>query len=203
MRYSLRKYPAPLATSNGDLVKTPKCKLMHEQLHRTDCNFDPPANTDVLLLDGMALLQTLKAIPETFGELAEKVIRIIISSAKKAQGERVDFICDTYPTISIKNAERKKRSMLGATRVRIGSPTQKVPRQFKKFLSLGENKEALIEFIFQHMATLNLAEMLGGITFYFTHGANCHKFFVDNVCGNSLKTESVPELYSNQEEADA
>ena len=95
MRYSLRKYPAPLATSKGDLVKTPKCKLMHELLCRAECNDASPENTDAVLLDGMALLQTLKDIPDTFGDLAKKVVRIIISTAKKARGNRVDFVSDT------------------------------------------------------------------------------------------------------------
>ncbi len=132
----------------------------------------------------MALLQMLKDIPETFGDLAERVVRIIISSANKPQGSRVDFVSDTYPLVSIKNIERGKRSMSGVTRVRIGGATQKVPRQFKKFLSLGENKEALIEFIFQPMTTLDLAQTLQQVTLFFTHGAECHKFFADNLRGN-------------------
>ena len=127
MKYSLRAHPAPLATSNGDLVKTPKCKLMHELLRRADYNDDPPEITDAVLLDGMALLPTLKHIPETFGDLAENVARIIIASAKKVQGNRVDFVSATYPPISIKNIEQEKRSMSGVTRIRNGSATQKVP----------------------------------------------------------------------------
>ena len=205
MKYSLRKYPAPLATSSGHLAKTSKCKLMHELLHRAeydDCSECPPGNTDALLLDGMALFQTLKHIPPTFGELAEQIVHIIITSVKKAQGNRVDFISDTYPLVSIKNLEREKRSMSGVTRVRIGSATQKVPRQFKKFLSLGVNKEALIEFIYQHMTTFDLAPLLQHVTLFFTHGAECHKFFVDTLSDNMLKIESVPELHSNHEEPD-
>ena len=175
---------------------------MHELLHRAECNDASPENTDAVLLDGMALLQTLKDIPDTFGDLAEKVVRIIISTAKKAQGNRVDFVSDTYPKVSIKDIEREKRSMSGVTRIRIGGATQKVPRQFKKFLSLGENKKALIEFIFQHMTSLDLAPALQQVTLLFTHGAECHKFFADSSNGNMQRIESVPELYSNHEEAD-
>lgn len=32
--------------------------------------------------------------------------------------------------------------------------TQKVPRQFKKFLSLGKNKEALVDFIYRFVIIL-------------------------------------------------
>ena len=191
MKYSMRKYPAPLATSSGHLAKTPKCKLMHELPRRAECDDYPPGNTDALLLDGMALFQMLKDIPPTFGDLAEKIVHIIITSAKKAQGNRVDFISDTYPLVSIKNLEREKRSMSGVTRVRIGGATQKVPRQFKKFLSLGENKEVLIEFIYQHMTTLDLAPLLQHVTWFFTYGAECHKFFADSLSDNMLKIESA------------
>ena len=130
MKYSLRKYPAPLATSDGNLVKTPKCKLMQELLRRADYSDASSENADAILLDGMALLQMLKDILETFGDLAERVVHIIISSAKKAQGSRVDFVSDTYPLVSIKNIEREKRSMLGVTRVRIGGATQLSSRSF-------------------------------------------------------------------------
>ena len=54
------------------------------------------------------------------------------------------------------------------------------------------------------MTTLDLAPApaLQEVTMFFTHGAECHKFFTDNVNGNMLQIEPVPELYSNHEEAD-
>jgi hypothetical protein len=57
-------------------------------------------------------------------------------------------VSDRYPEISIKNLERNKRAESGSTHIKICSPNQKVPQQFKKFLSLGKNKEALIDFDF-------------------------------------------------------
>lgn len=67
-------------------------------------------------------------------------------------------------------------------------------------MSLGENKESLVEFIFQHLASLNLTEEIRDITVFFTHGPDCHEFYVD--CTNTLKVKVVQELFSNQEEAD-
>lgn len=200
MKYSLRKYPAPIATSDGDLAKTPKCQLLHELLGRSSDCFTTSERTDVLLIDGLAVLQMMKDIPTTFGMLAEKILHIIISSARKVNATRVDFVCDTYPSISIKNIEREKRSSVGVTRIRIGSANQRVPRQFKKFLSLGENKMSLVEFIFQHLISLDLTDEICGIHMFFTHGPHCHKFFID--CNNTLRVNVVQELYSNQEEAD-
>ncbi len=200
MKYSLRKYPAPFATSDGRLVKTPKCKLIHELLRRNDRSSTPSGRTDVLLIDGLALLQTMKDIPQTFGRLAEKILHSIISSARMVSAKRVDFVCDTYPTVSIKNTERERRSSAGVTRIRIGSANQKVPRQFKKFLSLGENKTSLVEFIFQHLTSLDLTEEIRGIHMFFTHGPDCHELYVDY--NNALHVNVVQELFSNQEEAD-
>ena len=52
------------------------------------------------------------------------------------------------------------------------------------------------------MTTLDLASALQQVTLFFTHGAECHKFFADSSNGNMQRIESVPELYSNHEEAD-
>ena len=84
----------------------------------------------------MALIQSIKRVPETFGDFVESILTRILSSAVNLKSSRVDFVCDTYPDISIKNLERSERADAGST----------IPRQFKKFLSVGKNKEALIEF---------------------------------------------------------
>ena len=145
MSYSLRKFPAPLATTDGDLAKSPKCKLLHELVSRVD---DPTVETTqragALMLDAMAMLQTIKDVPQTFGDLAEQILQMIVNCARASQATRIDFVSDRYPAVSIKNLERSKRALSGVTRIRIGGSSQKVPRQFKKFLSLGQNKEPLI-----------------------------------------------------------
>eukprot|EP00794_Sanderia_malayensis_P001844 gene1844-2077_t len=201
MSYSLRKYPSPFATYDGDLVKSPKSKLLNELLSRVD---DPTVETTqmpgALMLDAMAMLQTMKRIPETFGEFAEIIVELILNCAKASHAARVDFVCDRYPTISIKSLERSKRAESGVTQIRIGGPNQKVPRQFRKFLGLGENKESLIEFIFKHLCTMQLQDKLHNISLYFSHGQRCHRFCVDEE--NMTKIEEVVELNSNQEEAD-
>ena len=95
LTYSLRKFPSPLATTNGMLVKTAKSAFMHLIEERTG---DPlterlPANT-ALMIDAMALLQTLNSIPGTFGELAELIVKKLLASAHSSNSPRVDFVCD-------------------------------------------------------------------------------------------------------------
>ena len=113
---------------------------------------------------------------------------------------RVDFVNVRYPEVSVKRVERNKRAVSGATQIRIGGPSQKVPRQFKKFLGLGENKESLVEFIFKHLCTMQLEENLCNLSLYFSHGQKCHRFYVDK--RNAARVEEIPELYSDHEEAD-
>ena len=155
MTYSLRKFPQPFATVNGELVKTAKVKLLHIiETRCQECLSDslPPHNA--LILDGMAIVQTVKDVPQTFGALAEKIIQRIINNTRTSNASRVDFVSDLYPEISIKNLERSKRAESGSTHIKICSPSQKVPRQFKKFLSLGKNKEALVDFIYRFVIIL-------------------------------------------------
>ena len=85
--------------------------------------------------------------------------------------------------------------------MRIGGATQRGRRPFKKFLTLGENNESMVEFVFRHLITLDLSSVLQHVTLFFTHGTECHKIFIDSST-NLLKIEDIPELHSNHEEAD-
>ena len=202
LTYSLRKFPSPIATVDGKLVKTPKSKLMHVLEGRVE---DPaieciPSN-NALILDGMALIQMMKHIPDTFGTLVEVILGRILSLASNSKSARVDFVCDTYPDVSIKNIERNNRASEGSTVVRILGADQKVPRQFKKFLSVGKNKESLIEFFFQHLKHVErLSNLMGNIELFVSHGKMCHQFSTNN--RDEVQIEECEELYSDHEEAD-
>ena len=97
----------------------------------------------------MALLQmlTVKDIPGTFTELADHILKRVLCIARYNKSERVDFVSDRYPIVSTKNAERLHRASSGTQSVTILNGNQKVPKQWKKFLNLGRNKEELIDFL--------------------------------------------------------
>ena len=151
--YSLRPYPRALATDSDCLVKTVKSKLLHvlEQEAMVPLIEQIPTNS-ATIVDGMALLQMLKAknIPETFGQLVDVVLKNVIDIAVYNKSRRVDFVTDRYPAVSIKNAERLHRAASGTYTVSILGDQQKVPKQWKKFLSVGSNKERLVQFLVQH-----------------------------------------------------
>ena len=70
-----------------------------------------PDQTTAVIIDAMALLQTLARVPDRFSELAEMVMTRILVEAEEAS--RIDFLGDHYPAISIKNFERNKRGKAG------------------------------------------------------------------------------------------
>ena len=199
--YSLRPYPRALATDSGCLVKTVKSKLLHllEQEAMVPLIEQIPANS-ATIVDGMALLQMLKAknIPETFGQLADAVLKNVIDIAVYNKSPRVDFVMDRYPAVSIKNAERLHRAASGTYTVSILGDQQKVPKQWKKFLSVGSNTEWLVEFLVQHWRNVPCSA-LQSTQLFATNKEKCYHYYSN---GDRVNVEEVPELECDHEEAD-
>ena len=197
--YSLQSYPAALATSTGGLVKTVKSKLLCFLESETNmASVENLPDGSVLILDAMAVLQTVQNLPTTFGEFAESILDRITTMGKKIRACRIDFLSDRYPRISTKNAERQKRASSGVQAISILSDKQRVPRQWKKFLGVGSNKESLIRFLVEYWQRSS-PEAFKGIEVYATTANKCCSF-KPNV--ESVMVEEVPSLESDHEEAD-
>ena len=56
-------------------------------------------------------------------------------------------VADSYLTVTIKGVEGSKRGK--GEKIAIESSKSKIPIEFKKFLSNGENKKRMIEILFQ------------------------------------------------------
>ena len=150
-----------------------------------------------MIIDAMAHLQAMKEIPDTFGELAETVLSQICALAVNNNCSRVDFVMDRYSAVSIKNSEQARRAGEGAQVVKVYSPHKKTPRQFKKFLSSGSNKENLIDFFFCTWPKTKLNPQ--NLTLYTTNAELCQCLkWKDDV----LDVSPCPELYCDHEEAD-
>ena len=199
-RYSLRPYPCSVASSEGDLVKTSKSKLVHaiEGEAQNSSVFDFPTDCNACILDAMAILQTLSTIPDTFGELTVQLLTMIVKIANNCHCKRSDFVCGRYPRQSIKNLERNRRAIDGVQKISIYSEHQKVPRQWKKFLSSGENKEQLMKFIYQSWTKAD-PHLFKDVEVFLSHEEMCHKFFQSN---DILISREVEELCCDHEEAD-
>ena len=198
--YSLRPYPRSLATNEGDLMKTTKSKFLTQiEAEVPDCHESNIVGEKAYIIDGMAMLQMLQNTSKTFNELAEKLLTKIINVAVSSNARRVDFVCDRYPAQSIENLERERRACSGSQIVRIYSEKQRVPRQWKKFLSAGENKEELMKFIFYAWQRLN-PRLLRNVEVFLAHESQCHHLTASN---EGIVCTEVEELRCDHEEADA
>ena len=200
--YSLRAFPLALATDCGGLVKTSKSKLLHsleQEVEEPLIEQIPQSSSTVI--DGMALLQALKAkdLPETFGDLAEIVLKKIINIAAFNNSQRVDFVTDRYPKVSTKNVERVSRATSGAYVFSILGEQQKVPKQWKKFMQVGSNKERLIDFLMEQWRKVP-SSSLGSIELFVTNEDKCFK--INSVSNVGVVMEEIPELKCDHEEAD-
>jgi hypothetical protein len=139
LKYSLRPFPSSLATSEGDLVKTAKSKLLHkiEEDVPGACVDLPAVENKACILDAMAVLQTLTVIPATFGELATNLLTKVVNAAIFSKCKRVDFVYGPYPRQCIKNLGRVRRAMSSVQVILIFS-------EQKKFLVSGRNLCLLI-----------------------------------------------------------
>ena len=94
---------------DGSLANTNKSALMDLlEAKGGDCLINKIPANGAILFDGMAVIQALQSRPSTFGELAETILQYLFKLA--LQCERVDFVIDQYPEMSIKNVERSRRA---------------------------------------------------------------------------------------------
>ena len=196
LSYELGDLPYSLATHSGSLVKTTKSKLLQALLVDTE-NIAGIPKEAVVILDGMAVLQSTKPTGDTFGALATQLLVSVLSNVP--EDGRVDFVCDQYPTCSIKSAERQRRAQSTAPVVRITGPEQRLP-QWKTFMSVSENKVGLIDFLVASWSTSTMARYFKQRKLYVTVGNHCR--LLTSPDRMMVESSNVTQLASCQEEAD-
>ena len=197
LTHELGPLPWSLALPDGSLFKTNKASLSMLLTNGVECLPSLPDQTTAVIIDAMAMLQTLVRVPDRLSELAEMVMTRILIEAGEA--ERIDFVEDQYPVISIKNTERNKRRRDGQLVISITNGQQLCPRQWKKFMANGSNKTNFVRFLVHEFSENAVyTDKINNHTFYVSHGDNCTKL----VSSNGTTTASdVSELWTNQEEA--
>ena len=180
LSYCLSVYPLSLSTPSGTLVKTSKSKLFELVEGLADKQeVDLRAfQENALILGAMAVLQTMKGKWKTFGELADAVFKEIIGLTQHWNVTRLDFVADRYPLLSIKNIERARRAEHGVQKVQIFSKEQKVPKQWKKYMSCGENKESLVVFLCDHWSKYQSCHLSSLSSMFVTSGEKCYIFLL-------------------------
>ena len=144
LSFPLGPLPWSLACPDGAPVKTNKAKLLHYLEKDAQSLHNLPADC-AWIVDGMAVLQSLSTSPPTFADLAAAVVQLILARHHTAGG-RVGLVFDCYWDISIKAAERNKRSVGGGLCMKITSRSQKCPKQWAKVLKIAHNKREIIKF---------------------------------------------------------
>ena len=107
------------------------------------------------------------------------ILNSIIQIALKFETQWIDFVCDRYPEYSIKGTERAKQEIAGSIIVKIFGKAQKVPRQWKKCLSSGQNKKEIMEFLFNDWKQLPVS-LFKDFKIYLCHEDKCHLFYVED-----------------------
>ncbi|CAB4008051.1 Hypothetical predicted protein [Paramuricea clavata] len=173
LSYSLGPVPLALCTSLGCLVKTNKAKMPHSLESQPEKAIVEIPRGGIYVVDAMATIQKVD----------------------------VKKLPDTYRDQSIKNAERAKRAVGGSQVIRVYG--QEIPLQWKKFLSCGKNKEALLQYLYDTWKTVNMCDV-HGVKVYYAHGSKCDIFYAipGNTADQIVEVHEVLELNSTQEEAD-
>lgn len=151
----------------------------------------------------MAVIQALKGKWKTFAELCDTIFFSILKLARQWKATRIDFVADRYTAVSIKNPERTRRTgNVGVQKVHVFNKEQNVPKQWKKFLTLGENKESLISFLREHWC-IYASSHLGNLdVLYVTSKEKCYRFSRGTAGSDLVVCDEVSELESSHEEAD-
>ena len=196
LEFPLSAISLSISNADGSRRQTSKSKLMQvlNSLMATTSfanNCKPPSSgVGAYVVDFIALIRTMIEIPSTFEGLAWKIIKCIPSGYP-----RVDLVADTYRQMSMKNAERDNRG--SSSQIIIKSIQSKVPRDFKNFLSNGENKTRMITLLFDYFAS-NRVKVLNTL--------RASKLVLskdtDTTCITLSSVYVDDELTSNQEEAD-
>lgn len=98
--------PWALGTPEGLPRKTNKA-ILAITLHKNVTPEEEIPLFSVFVIDGMMLLQKVKADHNTFGDIARTVFAMALKEGGFAQ--RIDFVFDTYSDLSIKCSKRRLR----------------------------------------------------------------------------------------------
>ena len=184
--YPLAPVPLSLAHVDRTINKTDKSKLMHKLDNPDDKS--PPDFIEVTIVDAMYLLHLQQNLP----------ITKVILHQLCCMSRRVDFVCDTYTTVSIKQHERERRGQDGVI-FSITGPEQKRPKDWQQALRSQSFKMAFVRFLAEEWQNPCHATDLRGHEILLALDSTCYQF---TETGGTVVREEVPLLQCHHEEAD-
>ena len=149
-------------------------------LEKYDTPVQFPSNTTVIF-DGMALLQATTPSGTAYAHLALRLFTCI--TQRTHTGNRIDFVIDRSPNLSIKNWEKNRRTLFVTPAViQIQHRHQKLPRDWKRFLAAAANKIALVDFLFKEWQLPEYARLLMASVYLCVTAAIALKVYYKRCC---------------------
>lgn len=190
-KYPLAPFPWTLANVNGSLKKTCKSVFAHH-LEKYITPASLPEKDSACIIDAMAVLQSIKGEQKTFDELTT-FLKQILNIGRSCC--RIDIVFDDYREVSIKSLEREKRGTAEGMKFSEIKGGHKVVC-WRKLLRNSDSKNKMIKFFVDSWKEEKFKNMIGNQEIFVTVGEICFRI-------TSTGSETVPELFCTQEEADS
>ena len=152
----------------------------------------PSQKVDVTFVDGMSPLHTLQNLPNTFEDVSNVLLAKLCEMS-----ERVDMICDTYGSATVKDIEYARRS--DETSYTITRPEQQRPKDWQKALLSASFKTSFLRFIAEQWTQHSDIKVLAGHDVYLVIDDECHHYAV---VGSQICHEKVSALACCHRKAD-
>ena len=146
----------PSIAEDGHLRLPRQKSNVASSLHLLTTQQEAPANSEVIVMDGAALVNMIKPSVEdkTFAEYASNTFAPYVS-AQLQHVKCIDIVWDDYVEASLKATTRHKRGQGVRQRV---APGNKLARNWKEFLRDGCNKQELFRLLAQCVASIHSGE---------------------------------------------
>lgn len=207
LQHELASVPPALFHDDGSMRKTNKAELakklesLTDEVNELPIQPAPSTKSTAYIIDGMAMIQALnEAHFKTFDELGSVVLKQVMSHfTRNATISTVTVVFDRYDNEnSLKVAERQRRAGQSDAPVYMVSGGRVVPN-YRRFLSNTQNKSSLADFVSGYVAENSPHQLKDGLSIVLSGGFRNGRE-VRVVTSNG--SEQLPDLFSNQEEAD-
>lgn len=187
---------------DGSMISCTKSDFMHklESLHEN--KIVSVQSADCIIFDAMAIIQMLpmptRTLKVTFIDMAKQFLQYVLHSSRAIHSvAQIHIVFDRYEENSLKLQTRQKRGDTGTShKIHIQAEIP-IPKEWKKFLARGENKENLAAYYTNYVMENASEDLNEEETVYLSGGLKDKAYKV-----TKDDTSQYLPLQSNQEEAD-
>ena len=192
MAFSITAIPHAIGTPDGFLFKTNKAVLMNYLLRDEEpCHL--PNDEILSVIDGNAMLHSLRDIPPTFKDVCLKILDQL--SNKK----NVIFSTDMYLQESLKSHERRRRG--SSEKLILEGINMRTPSDFKQFLQNDDNKAQFFRIMLKVWKSDAAARRLKGKNIIIIVDGKAYSLTSHD--GHEVQHVEISSIESSQEETDS